>query len=285
MSRRINLSLALILGLAFALNSAPLLAIQEQELVPCDPEDPNVLVDGVTFFQDCSSRSTDPGAHAFGFGLAFAAGPEGGSAEAERLYGVRFDGDPADTSVPVEADRLVGAYIPERFNSQAIVVKVITGDFAFRTQGPGIIVDAQDETLRTYTIDPPIELGANPNDGGPRTFTDGADLTCALELHGKKLCELEPTLFRTEDAATDTLVHLEPGDTVFLPDNSTCFLCNTLRTDETPAELLIWSPESGFNGDLEEAADAMESSQQSTPSAQATGRVLGWMLNPGARCN
>ena len=40
----------------------------------------------------------------------------------------------------------VGAYIPERFNSQAMVVKVLAGQFAFRTQGPGVIVDPQANT-------------------------------------------------------------------------------------------------------------------------------------------
>jgi hypothetical protein len=262
MPRHLALSLVLILGLVPALNTTPLFAMQEQA---CEP---TVTVGEQTFFLDCTSD--------FSFGLEVAAVPDGA---ADRLYGVQFIGEPGVAT---------GAYIPERFNSEAMVVKVVAGLFAFRTQGPGVIVDAQGPFLETYMATTPggspnpIGPGEDPNIGGSRTYGDGEALPCELELHGQQFCLLDPAVFSEGDA--NRFVRLEPGDTVYLPDNSTCFTCNTERIDETPAELLIWTPATGFNGDLQAAAEAMESSQPATPAAQGSGRIVGWMLDPGSNC-
>jgi hypothetical protein len=293
MRHRIILSLALILGLVPALNSAPLLAIQDK---PCLDTKERVQKE-FGFKIDCDSD--------FSLGLEVAAGPTSGSAEAERLYAVRFIGEAGTPEVgngeagTPEAGNEVGAYIPERFNSQAMVVKVLAGRFAFRVQGPGVIVDPQGQDLeRVKATEPngapnPIELGANPNAGRPRTYADDGSFDCGLELHGHTLCELDPTEFKSGEK----FVRLDPGDTVFLPDNSTCFLCNTERIDPTtgeivesggvPAELLIWTPATGFDeigGELDSAANAMASLPQGTPTTQGSGRILGWMFNPGSNC-
>ena len=275
MSRHINVSLALILGLVAALNSTPLFAMQEQEVVPCDPEDPTVIVEDQTFVQDCTSD--------FPVGLEVEMGPAVESMEADRLYAVQFKAESANEA---------GAYIPERFNSQAMVVKVLAGRFAFRVQGPNVIVDTQGQPLEKLKASIPIELGENPDDkladpATSRTFDYDSDYSCTLNLHGQNLCLLDPADFKAE--VKDTFVRLDPGDTVFLPDNSTCFLCNTDRIDPTtgqvvpsggvPAELLIWTPGTGFNGDLESAAIAMVA-----PPPDQLHATRAWMFNPGSRC-
>jgi hypothetical protein len=271
MPRHITVSLALILGLAVALNTAPLLAVQEEEVVPCDPENPTVTVGEQTFIQDCTNRDE------FSLGLVVDAGPAGGSLEAERLYAVQFTGVSGNEP---------GAYIPERFNRQAMVVRVLAGNFAFRTQGPGVIVDAQGQPLEKYIANPPIGLGQNPNVQGGRVFDDGdgsgEQFSCALVLAEQVLCELNPREFEAGDA----FVRLDPGDTVYLPDNSTCFVCNTVQIDSAPAKLLIWTPATGFNGDLNDAANAMAAPpQDKSLSTQGSGSIVGWMFNPGGRCN
>ncbi|MBW3634644.1 MAG: hypothetical protein KY456_16615, partial [Chloroflexi bacterium] len=150
MRHRTILSLALILGLVPALNTTPLFAMQdEQQAELCEDM---VTVGEETFRLDCTD--TPPGE--FSEGLRVTAGPEAESAD--RLYAVQFIGEGEDESNPME-----GAYIPERFNNQAMVVKVLDGQFAFRTQGPGVIVDAQDQPLERYTASIPIGLGENPN--------------------------------------------------------------------------------------------------------------------------
>src|SRR5687768_17596784 len=105
MRRHRILSLALILGSVAALNTAPLFAMQEAER--CEPRE---RVGERVFRQDCDSN--------FSEGLEIVAGPAGRSSEAEQLYAVRFTGEPAYET---------GAYIPERFNSEAMVVRVLSG--------------------------------------------------------------------------------------------------------------------------------------------------------------
>jgi hypothetical protein len=299
MRYRTILTLALILGLVPALNTAPLLAMQaEQQPQRCDPD--RIVTVGEETFEfklDCTNDFLE--------GLEVTAGPAdrsaeaGGSGEAERLYAVRFIGE-AGTSEAVngeagtpESGNEVGAYIPERFNSQAMVVKVLAGRFAFRVQGPNVIVDPQGQPLERVKASTPIGLGANPNVGTPRTYAEDGSFDCGLELHGHTLCQLDPAEFKTGEK----FVRLDPGDTVFLPDKSTCFLCNTDRINPTtgeivesggvPAELLIWTPTTGFDeigGALENAANAMASVPQGTPTTQGSGRIVGWMFNPSTNC-
>jgi hypothetical protein len=272
MQRHINVSLALILGLAATLNTTPLFA---QDVIGCNEAEE---ISG--FDLDCES--------VFAEGLKITSTLEAGLPY--RYYDVQFN------------DELngAGAYIPERFNPEAMVVKVLNGAFAFRVQGPGVIVDTQNRPLEKVTATPPIPLGGNPdeagvdpNDSGIRRTYDpaaGDDFTCNVNLpDGRTVCLLDPVDFQQGD----TFVRLERDDTVYLPANSTCFLCNTDRIDPTtgqvdpngsvPAELLIWSSTTGFNGDLQDAASASETS--ATPTMQGSGSAVGWMFNPGGRCN
>jgi hypothetical protein len=293
MRHRAILSLALILGLVPTLNTTPLLAMQDQD-DECEREEKRVRAE-FKYELDCES--------AFSLGLELTAGPAAESADAERVYAVRFVGEAeyADAGTPEagkegstpESGNVVGAYIPERFNSQAMVVKVLAGRFAFRVQGPNVIVDPQGQPLERVKASTPIGLGANPNAGTPRTYADDGSFDCGLELHGHTFCQLDPAEFKSGEK----FVRLDPGDTVFLPDNSTCFLCNTERIDPTtgeivesggvPAELLIWTPATGFDeigGELDSAANAMASLPQGTPTTQGSGRILGWAFNPASNC-
>jgi len=280
MPRHINVSLALILGLAVALNTAPLFA---QEVLECNQAEE---VSG--FNLDCDS--------VFAEGLKIKPTLEDGLPY--RYYDVQFDNEVNGA----------GAYIPERFNQEAMVVKVLEGAFAFRVMGPGVIVDPvtdpQGRRLEKFTASPPIPLGENPdeagvdpNDSGIRRTYEVApteqDFNCDVDLpDGRTVCLLVETDFEQGD----TFVRLEPGDIVYLPSNSTCFLCNTDRIDPTtgqvdpnsdvPAQLLIWSSTTGFNGDLNDAANTMAAlSHDNSLATQGSGTIVGWMLNPGSSCN
>jgi hypothetical protein len=274
MRHRAILSLALILGVVPALNTAPLLAMPgaqetEQCVLPMEGQ--------YTYKLDCASI--------FEEGLQVEVRREAGSDDG--LYAVQFLGDGGDASNPVE-----GAYIPERFNSEAMVVRVLAGSFAFRTQGPGVIVDTQGQDLEGLKASTPIDLGTDPETGTPRKYANADPYLCNLLVHEHKLCLLDPNDF-TPDDKHDVFVRLDPGDTVFLPDNSTCFLCNSGRLDENgnevptegiPAELLIWSPTTGLNGDLQNIATAMAPPSADTSTAPGSGRILGWAFNPGSTC-
>jgi hypothetical protein len=282
MQHRTILSLALILGLVPALNTAPLLAMPDaQEAEGCESVR-TVTVGDETF--EFKSDCTDTPPDYFSEGLQVAVVPEAGSDN--QLYAVQFIGE-GDASNPEQ-----GAYIPERFNSEAMVVKVLAGNFAFRTQGPGVIVDTQDQDLEGLKASTPIPLGTNPDTGGGRTYDNADPYPCNLLVHEHKLCLLVPTDFTAEEKQ-NMFVRLDPGDTVFLPDNSTCFLCNSGRIDSDgnevptegiPAELLIWSATTGFNGDLQNIATAMATPSASTATSQGSGRIVGWMFNPGSTC-
>jgi hypothetical protein len=283
MRHRTILSLAFILGLVPALNTAPLVAMQVQvqppQVVPCDPKDSLVTVGEQTFAQDCTSD--------FFFGLEVTETPEVTETAVDeapyRFYEFRFTGEPGNET---------GAYIPERFNSEAMVVSVLTGNFAFRVQGPGVIVDPQGQPLERYIASTPIGLGENPNDQLPNPMDSRVfgvappveDFKCELNLpDGRTVCLLDPDEF-TQENRQNIFVRLDPGDTVYLPANSTCFLCNTEQIGSTPAELLIWSSTTGFNGALESIANAMATPPAGTPTAQGSGRILSWMFNPGSSC-
>jgi hypothetical protein len=293
MRHRAILSLALILGLVPTLNTTPLLAMQDQD-DECEREEKRVRAE-FKYELDCES--------AFSLGLEFTAGPAAESADAERVYAVRFVGEAeyADAGTPEagkegstpESGNVVGAYIPERFNSQAMFVNVVAGSFAFRTQGPGVIVTPQDNALEKYTATVSIKLGTDPNfrdpatpedSVKPREFNDGGSFPCNLNPPGHALCLLDPDAF--DDGVT--FARLDAGDTVYLPDNSTCFLCNTEQIGSTPAEVLIWTPTTGLTeigGELESITNAMASPSSGTPTAQGSGRIVGWMFNPGSRCS
>ena len=293
MRHRTILTLALILGLVPALNSTPLLAMQDaqqqdaQQAEGCEPVRKVTVGDETFEFKlDCADT--------FSEGLEVAAVAADRPAEAEQLYAVRFIGEASTSEVGAaqagtpESGNEAGAYIPERFNSQAMVVKVLAGQFAFRTQGPGVIVAPQDQYLEKYTATASIALGGDPNARNPgdperREFIDGGLFPCDLNPLGNALCELQPGEFDDEL----TFARLDPGDTVYLPDNSTCFLCNSEQIGATPAEVLIWTPTTGFaeiGGELESIAKSMASLPQGTPTTQGSGRIVGWMFNPGSNC-
>ena len=61
-------------------------------------------------------------------------------------------------------------------------------------------------------------------------------------------------------------------------------MCNTEWIEDTPPEVLIWTPATGFNGDLEIAANAMASPPE-IPVGARPARIVGWVFNPGSRCN
>ena len=130
----------------------------------------------------------------------------------------------------------VGAYIPERFSSQAMVVKVLAGSFAFRTQGPGVIVAPQDQTLEKYFSTLAIDYGANPkqrNQGEEdtrREFTVDGSFPCDLNPSGHAVCELEPGEFENGD----TFARLDAGDIVYLPKQLDVLLCATPNGLKTP---------------------------------------------------
>jgi hypothetical protein len=269
MRRCINLSFALTLALIVALNATPLLAKQGTQ--PCEPV---VVVNDQQFQQDCDSN--------FAEGLNVIGLPNDGSSY--RFYDVVFNG---------ESGNEVGAYIPERFNPDAMVVKVLAGVFAFRVQGPGVVVDPQGQNtaLEKFIADPLIGPGENPNaqaadQGKQRSYTVEGTFTCDVTLpDGRTVCLLQKVDFEQGN----TFARLEPGDTVYLPANSTCFLCNTNRIDPDgtedpngpiPAELLIWSATTGFNGDLENSRTA-----KVDPSQEQLHATRAWAFNPGSRCN
>jgi hypothetical protein len=252
------------MGLVFALTATPLFAMEDQDpaLVlaqgtePCQEEVP---VEGQEepFRLDCTST--------FAEGLAITAlGALPEEESAYRAYVVEF----------TEA----GAYIPERFSSQAMVVTVLEGGFAFRPQGPGVIVDTHGQPLEKYTATAPIGFGDDPETaGGTRSYNVTGEFPCTLNPAGQVLCQLNPADF----AAGDVFVRLEPNDTVYLPDDSTCFVCNTETiVPGAPVELLIWAPATAFNGDLESAASYAMAPQQDQPHS-----ALAWRRNPGSNCN
>jgi hypothetical protein len=292
---RTILSLALVLGMVPVLNSTPLLAMQDAQQQATQQAEGCQRVRKVTvgdetfeFKLDCTDTAT------FSEGLEVAALTGNRPADAEQLYAVRFIGEAGASGVGTaqagtpESGNEAGAYIPESFNSQAMVVEVLAGQFAFRTQGPGVIVAPQDQYLEKYTATASIALGGDPNarkTGEPaiREFTDGGFFPCVLNPHGNALCELLPGEFDDEL----TFARLDPGDTVYLPDNSTCFLCNSEQIGSTPAEVLIWTPTTGLGeigGELESIANSMATTSPGTPTTQGSGRIVGWMFNPGGSC-
>ena len=253
MRHRTVLSLALILGLVAALSTTPLLAKQDEGI---EQDLKYNFSEGL----EITPLGEEPGVDDPPF----------------RAYSVKF---------------AYGAFIPERTYDNAnpdqadaaMVVKVQAGTFAFRVQSDGVIVDPQGNELKFVNVTPGIPFGSSPNDATPTpSYTlDGAAPGCiAGGVPDQGLCLLDPDAFTDEQ----TYVQLEQGYTVYLPDGSTCFFCNTTELGDETAELLVWSAAasefSWYQLYLEGLAYA-----SATPTAQGSGRILGWMLDPGSNCN
>ena len=251
MRRRTSLSSALILGLVAVLSTAPaLLAQQDQEAQE----------------QEVKEDYSQP----FYEGLEVT--PRAGLGnEGEQLQASDVSFDP-------------GAYIPERTYPESMVVKVQAGTFAFRVQSDAL-VDPQNDSIPILTANPPIDLGANPNEifldddlsNDERTFTEIGDVENCSGNPPHTLCLLSPSVLG------QNFVRLVAGDTIFLPDNSTCFFCNSTATGEE-AELLVWAPATGFS--WHQLYESERAAASGTPEAQQQGVqvIQGWMFNPGSRC-
>ena len=256
MPRHANLSLALILGLVAALSTTPLLARQDEA------PDQDLISD-------------------FSEGLVITPlGEEPGIDDPPfRAYSVTFD---------------YAAYIPERTYDNAkpdeadvaMVVKVQSGTFAFRVQSDGIVVDPQGTELKFVTVIPDIPFGSAPKEATPApSYTpDGSAPGCVVgNFPDKGLCLLNPADF----VRGDTYVQLNEGYTVYLPDQSTCFFCNTteLTDGEGKAELLVWSSASEFSWHRLYEASLSTRSDSTLALDQGLRAPRSWMFNPGSNCN
>jgi hypothetical protein len=252
--RSTTLSLALTLVLVAMLGFAPgMLAKQEGEPIP-DPE---------PSFEDI---------------LVTCNGGECESVEGQQTYDVEF---------------LPGAYVPELTYDEAIVVLVLEGALAFRVQTGDVIVDPQgnagdqaSDEITILTTDVPVPFGETPSKASPQPVYSAngpmSDDDCS---RGSllDLCLLNPTQF----ADQMTFVQLEKDDIVYLPAGSSCFICNITDVSPgdpesgSPARVQVWAPGRDFTWH--------ELSQQDNslrmPTTEGAGRIVGWMLNPGSRCN
>ena len=266
MRRSNTLSLALTLVLAAMLGFAPgMLAKQEEEQEPIpDPapsfEDIFVTCDG----ERCEDGDIDIGR--------------------QRTYDVEFG--PA-------------AYVPELTYDEAIVVLVLDGTLAFRVQTRDVIVDprgiagdAADKEITMLTTDvevpfggTPSSLNATPADQPIYSVDDTKDADCSRDPVGPllDLCLLNPTQF----ADKKTFVQLEKDDIVYLPAGSSCFICNITDVSHedsksgSPARMQVWAPGRDFSWkELSQRDNSLR-----MPTEQGSSRIVGWMFNPGSRCN
>jgi len=190
------------------------------------------------------------------------------------------------------------AYVPELTYNEAIVVLVQEGTLAFRVQTGDVIVDSQGiggnqapNEITILTTDVPVPFGgtpsAVPDDQQPIYSANGqmSDADCSRDPQGPllDLCLLNPTQFADEM----TFVQLEKDDIVYLPAGSSCFVCNiTDVTHEdpesgTPAKVQVWAPGQDFSWNV----GSQQDNSLSMPITQDSGRFVGWMFNPGSRCN
>ena len=182
------------------------------------------------------------------------------------------------------------AFIPEREYPEAMVVKVQSGTFAFRAQSD-VLIDPQGMDIRILEANPSIPVGSPPNPNQRYDDTGETVANCS-GTSPTVLCLINPTLLQ------DRYVQLEEGYTVYLPDNTTCFFCNTtgLQGGDTTAspvpggdtspggtpELLVWAPSDDFSWyNLDQGTPTAEG----TPSAQEQTAARGWRLNPGSPCH
>ena len=157
-----------------------------------------------------------------------------------------------------------------------MVVKVQSGTFAFRVQSE-VLVDPEGEAIEILEANPPIPLGSNPdNNRTGRTFSLVGTVETCPGSAPNTLCLLDP------DVLGENFVRLNEGDLVYLPDDTTCFFCNTT---DVQAELLVWTPSTGFS--WHRLYESERATAASTPVAQQQGAqvIQGWMFNPGGRCN
>jgi len=189
------------------------------------------------------------------------------------------------------------AYVPELTYDEAIVVLVLEGTLAFRVQTGDVIVDPQgiagdaaNNQITILTTDVAVPFGGTPStvpaDQQPIYSVDNTkDADCSRPPAGplQDLCLLNPTQF----ADQMTFVQLEKDDIVYLPAGSSCFICNI--TDVTHADpqsgssarVQVWAPGRDFSWNVLSQQD----NSLFTPAEQGSGRILGWMFNPGSRCN
>lgn len=225
-------------------------------------------------------------------GIAAAIGLMPGLLAAQEVDQTSIFAEGVETSVAIEGEQSSafriaflepGSYIPERINPAAMVVRVLSGSIAFRVQTPDVLVDPQYTTPQLTFADSPINLGANPNDGLPRSFSPGGDLPspCVEIVPGYILCPLNPADF----ASGEAFVVLEAGYTIYLPPGSACFLCNVTdlaQQEEEPAEVLIWTTNEGFAEWSTDPQGAM--AQPGTTVDSGLHSTRAWMLNPGSNC-
>jgi hypothetical protein len=170
------------------------------------------------------------------------------------------------------------AYIPERTYPESMLVKVQTGTFAFRVQSE-VLVDPEAADIEVLEANPPIPLGSNPNkDHAGRTFDPVGTVQNCSGTPPHVLCLLDP------DVLGENFVQLEAGDLVYLPDNSTCFFCNTTELD-AGATLLVWAPATGFSWYEMDQAGLSTGFDSTVAVDQGLRTIRGWMFNPGSRCN
>jgi hypothetical protein len=266
MRRSTTFSLTLTLVLVAMLGFAPgMLAKQEQEGTPIPDPAPSFE----DIFVTCNGEKCEDEAIEIG---------------RQRTYDVEFG--PA-------------AYVPELTYDEAIVVLVLEGTLAFRVQTRDVIVDPQgiggdaaDNEIRMLTTDVPVPFGGTPSslNASPAnqpiySADDTIEADCSRDPAGPllDLCLLNPTQF----ADQMTFVQLEKDDIVYLPAGSSCFICNITDVSHEDSEsgssarVQVWAP--GRNFSWKELSQRDNSLRM--PAEQGSGRIVGWMFNPGSRCN
>jgi hypothetical protein len=160
-------------------------------------------------------------------------------------------------------------------------------------QSPNVVVDPQGQQIHFVTSDPTIPFGENPDNFIPITYTDQGQIVSDWCVGpSENLCELNPDNFGDEQ----TFVRLDPGFTVYLPPNSTCFFCNVSSFFPSPeqteqqdfgADVLVLASDEAIQFWQTGSADGTPvAAEQSTPAVQTSDLrvVRGWMLNPGTNC-
>jgi hypothetical protein len=165
------------------------------------------------------------------------------------------------------------SFVPEVEYAAAMIVKVQQGTFAFRAQNE-VVIDPQGDYLAVLMAMPRIQFGQTP------AAVDQQYLPTAMTVPG--CLGTPPTVLCVvgESVLGEGYVRLEPGDLVYLPENSTCFFCNTTPL-EAEAQLLVWSQATAF-----QQRSMTGTPTPASPVALDPSVSHGWMrLNPGSPCN
>ena len=185
------------------------------------------------------------------------------------------------------------AYFPEIPYPETMVVKVMSGTLAFRTSGPGVVVEFQRNELFRRVSDVPLPFGTPANTLNPLPNYDQGDALNSGDCSNSQLgteCILNPAVFADEM----TFVELLEGDIVYVPANSTCFFCNITGIDSpgtvvpgnNAAVVQVWAP--GQQGttwfDLSQT-NHMQGQAPARLEGQKLHDVSAWMLNPGSPCH